>query len=45
VVVCRYKLKERGQALAKEMGISMRDGCCVSHEDWKFMCSGVGYMK
>lgn len=43
--ICRYKLKKAGLDLAKEMGLSLHEGCCVAHEDWKFMCSAVGYMK
>ena len=45
VLFDRYKLNWKGQKLAEEMEVQLHEDGCVSHEDWKFMCSGVGYMK
>ena len=44
VVYLRYKLNRKGVKLAEEMDIPV-DGGCITHDDWKLLCSGVGYFK
>ena len=39
----RYKLTRNGQELAKAMDIPLHEGACVSPDDWKLICSGLGY--
>lgn len=39
----RYKLTQNGKELAKAMDIPLHEGACVTPEDWKLICSGLGY--